>query len=138
MVLHVFLGDDPYFGIFVSPQVSDERGWQIGKPVGYKIGMDREHYLPETRLLYCTTGVLKKMIIGRKTLAEWSHVILDEVHEREEDMDFLLLLCKKLLNDGSSRGTKLVLMSATINHEAFMKYMSFPVGYTGAIGFKIL
>lgn len=63
----------------VARRVCDERGWEVGKPVGYKIGMDREHSFPETRILYCTTGVLKKMIIGRKTLSEWTHVILDEV-----------------------------------------------------------
>lgn len=28
---------------------------------------------------------------------EYSHIILDEVHERGQDMDFLLLVVKKLL-----------------------------------------
>ncbi len=101
--------------------------------MGYKIGMDRDHYSRETRLLYCTTGVLKKMIIGRKTLNEWTHIILDEVHEREEDMDFLLLLCKKLLHEGASRGTKLVLMSATINVDDFASYFSFPIDKSGEV-----
>ncbi len=49
-----------------------------------------------------------------------------QVHEREEDMDFLLLLCKKLLHE-SSRGTKLILMSATISIDAFHDYFSFPI-----------
>ena len=37
------------------------------------------------------------MLIAKKELNEWTHVILDEVHEREEDMDLVMLICKKLL-----------------------------------------
>ena len=29
------------------------------------------------------------MLIAKKELNEWTHVILDEVHEREEDMDLV-------------------------------------------------
>ena len=53
-------------------------------------------------------------------------MILDEVHEREEDMDFLLLLCKKMLNT-NSRGVKLVLMSATISVQDFLEYYSWRI-----------
>ena len=53
----------------------------------------------------------------------WSHIILDEVHEREEDMDLVMLLCKKLLGT-NSRGTKLVLMSATLNDMKLRQYFS--------------
>ena len=61
----------------------------------------------DTRLLYVTTGVLKRMIIGKKHLNDWTHIILDEVHEREEDMDLLLILCKKFLFT-NSRNTKVM------------------------------
>ncbi len=64
-------------------------------------------------------------------MADWTHVILDEVHEREEDMDFLLLLCKKLLFGGTCLGTKLVLMSATINVMDFKTYFTRPICGTG-------
>ena len=63
------------------------------------------------------------MLIAKKELNEWTHVILDEVHEREEDMDLVMLICKKLLLT-NSRGTKLVLMSATMDHHIFTKYFS--------------
>ena len=58
--------------------------------------MDKENVSRDTRLLYCTTGMFKKMIIGKKSLSEWTHIILDEVHEREMDLDFALMLCKQV------------------------------------------
>jgi len=66
----------------VAMRVCQERGWELGGLVGYKVGLDKEHASLDTRLLYCTTGVLKKMIIAKKHLNDWTHVILDEVHER--------------------------------------------------------
>ena len=63
------------------------------------------------------------MLISKKEMNEWTHVILDEVHEREEDMDLVMLICKKLLLT-YSRGTKLILMSATMNHITFVNYFS--------------
>eukprot|EP00095_Tigriopus_kingsejongensis_P001771 maker-scaffold339_size202159-snap-gene-1.20 protein:Tk01771 transcript:maker-scaffold339_size202159-snap-gene-1.20-mRNA-1 annotation:"atp-dependent rna helicase tdrd9" len=105
----------------VARRVCQERDWPLGKLVGYKIGLDKEFVSPDTRLLYCTTGMLKKMIINKKSLNEWTHVILDEVHEREQDMDFVLLLCKKLINT-TSRGVKLILMSATLNLDKLCEY----------------
>ena len=61
------------------------------------------------------------MLISKKEMNELTHVILDEVHEREEDMDLVMLICKKLLLT-NSRGTKLILMSATMNHLTFFNY----------------
>lgn len=56
-------------------------------------------------------------------MAEWTHIILDEVHDREEDMDLVMLICKELLKTNSP-ATKLVLMSATMNEEKFKSYFS--------------
>ena len=47
----------------------------------------------------------QRMLIAQKNMNQWTHVILDEVHEREEDMDLVMLICKKLLLT-NSRGTK--------------------------------
>ena len=33
----------------------------------------------DTRLLYCTTGVLREKLIGKKNMHQYTHVILDEV-----------------------------------------------------------
>lgn len=113
----------------IAKRVCDERGWQMGRLVGYKVGLDKENASLDTRLLYCTTGIFKKMIIANKHLNDWTHVILDEVHEREMDMDFVLLLCKRLINT-NSRNVKLVLMSATIDSDRFQNYFSCPITST--------
>ena len=59
-------------------------------------------------------------------MLDYTHVILDEVHERDEDMDFLLLVVRKLLHT-NSRSVKVILMSATFDTERFAKYFSSPV-----------
>lgn len=48
--------------------------------------------------------------------------ITSKVHERSLDGDFLLLALKQLLQ--SHPNLKVVLMSATINHEAFSLYFN--------------
>lgn len=56
---------------------------------------------------------------------EYTHVILDEVHERGQDMDFLLLVVKRLLYTVSPT-VKVVLMSATFKKKAFADYFMIP------------
>ena len=107
----------------VAERVCQERQWTMGGLVGYQVGLDKAHKSPDTRLLYVTTGILKRVIISKKNLSDYTHIILDEVHEREEDMDLVMLLCKKLLFT-NSRGTKLVLMSATLDATKLQYYFA--------------
>lgn len=51
-----------------------------------------------------------------------SHVIVDEVHERSEESDFILLILKELLQKRSE--LKVVLMSATLNAKLFSEYFN--------------
>ena len=62
----------------------------------------------DTRLLYCTTGILLQKLINNKDMREYTHVILDEVHERDQDSDFALLVVRKFLRSNSS-GVKVIL-----------------------------
>lgn len=55
---------------------------------------------------------------------KYSHIILDEVHERDIDMDFLLIVVKRLLAL-NSKNTKLILMSATVDARRFADYFSY-------------
>lgn len=49
-----------------------------------------------------------------------SHVIVDEVHERDINADFLLILLKMLVK--RSQEIKVVVMSATVNSDKFSQY----------------
>ena len=63
-------------------------------------------------------------MISEKNMNNYSHIILDEIHEREIDMDLLLVIVKEFLLNNSI-GTKLILMSATLNAEIFIDYFTF-------------
>ena len=54
------------------------------------------------------------------TLTGVSHVIVDEVHERDINTDFLLILLKELLE--KNQPLKIIVMSATVNSERFSEY----------------
>ena len=50
-----------------------------------------------TRMLFCTTGILLRRLAEDTDLVGVSHVIVDEVHERSVDGDFLLILLARLV-----------------------------------------
>ncbi|XP_048340600.1 ATP-dependent RNA helicase TDRD9-like [Sphaerodactylus townsendi] len=109
----------------IARWISKQRSWPLGELVGYQVGLERvaSNY---TRLTYVTTGVLLQKIVGATSLSEFTHVFIDEVHERTEEMDFLLLVVRKLLHT-NSRFVKVILMSATINCQEFANYFAVPV-----------
>jgi len=108
--------------ISIAKRVSQEGGWRFGKLVGYKVGM-RKETSPETRLTYCTTEVLLQHLIHTKHMLNYTHIILDEIHERDQNLDFLLLVVKRLLRTNSTQ-VKIILMSATIDVTKFARYFS--------------
>ena len=70
--------------------------------------------------MLCTTGILLRRLQCDPDLANVSHVFVDEVHERDLNTDFLLIILKELLARRPS--LKLVLMSATLNATAFSDF----------------
>lgn len=112
--------------ISVAHRVCQERHWTLGSIVGYQVGMDNQTSA-DTRLAYVTTGVLLEKLIAKKDMNDYTHVIIDEVHERDQETDFLLLVARKFLRT-NSRGVKIILMSATINVNYFSEYFSTALG----------
>lgn len=80
----------------IAQRVANERKWECGSLVGYQVGLSA-NTSEDTRLLFCTTGVLLEKLVHRRTLANYTHIVLDEVHERDQDMDFLLIVVRRLL-----------------------------------------
>ncbi|NXK11447.1 TDRD9 helicase, partial [Herpetotheres cachinnans] len=121
----------------IARWISKERSWSLGGLVGYQVSLENNS-TKETRLLYMTTGVLLEKIVCAKSLAEFTHIFIDEVHERTEEMDFLLLVIRKLLCT-NSQSVKVILMSASINCKEFADYFALPVhnGLNPACVFKV-
>lgn len=111
----------------VAARVASERGESLDKEVGesatvgYAIRGERRASR-NCRLLFSTTGVLlRRLATGSDpALESVSHVIVDEVHERSTDSDFLLLLLRDVLKVNPK--LKVILMSATISPETFIEY----------------
>ena len=88
--------------------------------VGFSIRLEA-NTSKETRLVFATTGIVMRMLEGSNDLREITHLVLDEVHERSIDSDFLLIVLKKLLI--RRKDLKVVLMSATVDADKFSRYL---------------
>uniref|UniRef100_H2ZYQ6 ATP-dependent RNA helicase TDRD9 n=1 Tax=Latimeria chalumnae TaxID=7897 RepID=H2ZYQ6_LATCH len=108
----------------IARWISKNRNWPLGSLVGYQVSLEKVA-TNDTRLIYTTTGVLLQKLVSAKTLTEFTHIFIDEVHERTDEMDFLLLIVRKLLQT-NSRFVKVILMSATINCKEFADYFAVP------------
>ncbi|KAI4232954.1 MAG: hypothetical protein L6R40_007234 [Gallowayella cf. fulva] len=112
----------------LADRVSDERCTVVGDEVGYVIRGDSKNRPGRTKITFVTTGVLLRRLqtSGGRTedvvaaLADVSHVVIDEVHERSLDTDFLLVLLRDVL--AKRRDLKVVLMSATLDATVFEDY----------------
>ena len=112
--------------ISLARRVSEELGEQkkdVGTSkslVGYAIRLESQT-TTQTRLVYATTGIVMRMLERSNDLGDITHLILDEVHERSIDSDFLLIVLRKLM---ARRPTlKVILMSATVDAGRFSKYL---------------
>lgn len=76
--------------------------------------------LPGTRITFVTEGILLRALASDPLLNQYDVAIIDEVHERHLNTDFLLALLRALM---LRRPTfRIVLMSATINQAAYSAY----------------
>eukprot|EP01134_Creolimax_fragrantissima_P007272 CFRG7272T1 len=105
----------------VASRVANERGEQVGETVGYSIRLENKR-CAETRLLFCTTGILLRRLLTDRKLANVTHVLVDEVHERSLDSDILLVILKEVLRHRPD--FRLILMSATIDSAKFSAYFN--------------
>jgi ATP-dependent RNA helicase DHX29 len=106
----------------VSEELGEGRGdlGTVRSLVGYSIRLEA-NTSRETRLVFATTGIVMRMLEGSNDLREVTHLVLDEVHERSIDSDFLLIVLKKLIT--RRKDLKVVLMSATVDAERFSAYL---------------
>jgi ATP-dependent RNA helicase DHX36 len=109
--------------ISIAERVADERDEGCGGPsatVGYQIRLESRSPRQRGSILYCTTGVVLQWMRSDPNLSDVSHIILDEIHERDIMSDFLITILKDLLP--TRPNLKVILMSATLNADQFSRY----------------
>ena len=83
--------------VSVAERVAEELGEAaVGHVVGYSIRGETRRSA-STRLLFCTTGVMLRRLIDDPALQGISHVVVDEVHERQWQIDILLVILRSLI-----------------------------------------
>ncbi|TBU35097.1 P-loop containing nucleoside triphosphate hydrolase protein [Dichomitus squalens] len=118
--------------ISLAQRVSRELGEPAGAVgtgnslVGYAIRLE-SNINRRTRLAYVTNGIALRMLEGGSgqggqgtAFDEITHIIIDEVHERTIESDFLLIVLKSLLLQRPD--LKIILMSATLEAEKISAY----------------
>lgn len=101
----------------VAERIAQERLSAVGRDVGYAVRLDSR---PGRHITICTTGVLLASLSLHPDLEHVSHLIIDEVHERDINCDVVLALVKQLLPRNPR--LRVVLMSATLQADVFARY----------------
>ncbi|KAL3921982.1 MAG: hypothetical protein SGILL_002453 [Bacillariaceae sp.] len=105
----------------VAARVADERGEaQPGTAsVGYVV-RGATAVCKDTRLLFCTFGILLRQLQADGALDSVTHIVIDEVHERNLDGDVLMGLLREALK--TVPHLNVILMSATLDADRFAAY----------------
>ncbi|OWK02469.1 DHX30 [Cervus elaphus hippelaphus] len=106
--------------VSVAQRVSHELGPSLRRNVGFQVRLESKPPARGGALLFCTVGILLRKLQSNPSLEGVSHVVVDEVHERDVNTDFLLILLKGLQR--LNPALRLVLMSATGDNERFSRY----------------
>lgn len=104
--------------VSIAERVAMERNENLGLSTGYSVRFESVLPRPYAAILYCTLGTLLRRL--ENGLRGVSHVIVDEIHERDINTDFLLVLLRDMLAAYSE--LRVVLMSATVDVSLFCEY----------------
>ncbi|KAF0307755.1 ATP-dependent RNA helicase A protein [Amphibalanus amphitrite] len=104
--------------VSVADRICQERNQPLGQAVGYSVRFESALPRPYGSILFCTVGVLlRKLEAGLRGI---SHVIVDEIHERDINSDFILVVLRDMIRQYPD--LRLILMSATIDTTLFTDY----------------
>uniref|UniRef100_A0A3Q3X9C8 RNA helicase n=1 Tax=Mola mola TaxID=94237 RepID=A0A3Q3X9C8_MOLML len=107
--------------VSVAHRVAQEMGPTLKHSVGYQVRLESRP--PEQSggsMLFLTVGVLLRKLQSNPSLKGISHVVVDEVHERDINTDLLLALLRSSLTENPD--LRVVLMSATGDKERLAEY----------------
>lgn len=118
----------------VAERISYERGEDVGDSVGYKIRLDSKGGR-NSSIIFCTNGVLLRILVtngneitrkrasgkpAKRYFPDITHIIMDEIHERDRYSDFMLAILRDMLP--LYPHLRVILMSATLDAERFSQY----------------
>ena len=105
----------------VAERIAEELGQKIGETVGYQVRFTSE-VGEHSAIKLMTDGILLAEIQNDKLLRRYSTLIIDEAHERNLNIDFILGYLKRILPQRPD--LKVIITSATIDPERFARHFS--------------
>ncbi|KAK0088841.1 hypothetical protein PV325_010438 [Microctonus aethiopoides] len=106
--------------VSVADRVAVERCEGLGQSVGYSVRFESCLPRPYAGIMFCTVGVLLRKLEGG--LRGVSHVIVDEIHERDVNSDFVMVVLRDMIH--MYPDLRVILMSATIDTTLFSNYFN--------------
>jgi HrpA-like RNA helicase len=105
--------------ISVSEFIARQSKTAVPGLVGYKMRFE-DKTNASTRIKIMTDGILLQEMKLDPALSQYSVLMVDEAHERSLNIDFILGLVKRVVEDRPE--FKVIVSSATINAEVFSEY----------------
>ncbi len=103
----------------VATRIAQELATPIGEIVGYKVRFS-DQTKPDAYIKLMTDGILLAETQSDRMLAAYDTIIIDEAHERNLNVDFLLGYLKQLLPRRPD--LKLIITSATLDADRFARH----------------
>lgn len=112
--------------VSIATWMAKEMEVDLAKEVGYKIRFD-DSSTEGTLINICTDGILLQEMKGDGLLSSYNAILVDEAHERNLNIDFLLGLLRdiqvKRVKAGLSR-LKILVTSATVDANKFADFFA--------------
>ena len=110
----------------------DLRHEKVGENVGYWVRGEHCGDIPTCKLMYMTSYTLLLYLLGHPDTLPFTHIIIDEFHERQPDVEVMLGLLKlalisrrnKASSDPDKKMFKVILMSASVELEMWRAYFT--------------
>ena len=103
--------------ISIANRVASDYREAVGGKVGFCVRFDSRL---GSNINYMTTGTLLQLLRSDPELLSVTHLLIDEVHERDANTDFLLLVVRNLIF--SRPDLRIVIMTATLDTAKFSAY----------------
>jgi HrpA-like RNA helicase len=110
--------------VAVATRVAQMKQCRLGELVGYHVGQSNVTNSKETKIVFATAGILLEEILanGVKALERYECLLIDECHERSAESDLCLALLRMLMRSHPQAPIRIILMSATFDHQRYRSY----------------